>query len=481
MLAPNFQIDLHADGTATVRDVPIFTLCTYGDHVFGEAQIDAFVAYALKAQSGGHVFPVHIGHVGDDPQPAGAFTVTGKRMIRFRDRVQPGIVADVLLTNPDAVRRAQRNELLWRSVEIPVKGEPRIRSLALLDRHAPHLELPVMSVGACVANATKAAQNATWTLCANEPVLAFAAASESLHALMEPTVTAEAKAVEPAPAATKKPRLRWSSVKGTLTNLDTQEALALKDGAVETEVLRFEADGVEMGPGSLLEAVRKLNGEQLAEFHRSYVSFRAEIEAGGAPVTGGPASLLKDGGSTVTTPAPATAPVTPVAAPAPAPAPATTSDDAVLTLKAEVEALKLKDRQREESEKLTRAVDAAMAKIGADRGVKREDVLKFADGHADPVAAVMKFADAMVQHVPPRTARFGDVIDHAAGADAVPEAVLKFSAQGPAVGERAMQEYRRWQKQPESLRQRIPIERWLEIHPVTGDSAMFARDAQANG
>lgn len=422
-LAPNFTIEERQDGTAVVRDVPIFAVCEKAGVALDEAWLDRAIAYHDKAEKdGGHIPPMSIGHYGE-PEPAkaaGAFSAIRKAVVRSKGgQSVPGAVADLHLTSADAVARAKRGELLWRSPEVPLKdGKPetRFRSLALLDK-PPHNELPVLTLK---ASGKDAAAPAWSRLQDGAAVLALASTDESVVALIAPEATV---VQQPKP--------------GTLRRvLDAVVRFMAGDpAAVQGDALRLESEGGD-GPDGLLEKVKGLTAEALAKFHVGYVAFRAAVGAGGG--SGSLTNTLGDPGA------------------------ATMADDAkVVALSADVEALKLSLKQRDAKDALNLAVDAAHAKC-KDRGVSREDVLKFAESFpADPVKAAGAYADAIVAKVARKDASFTTLIEGvAAGEQAVPDAVLKFQNDG-AQFDAAKGHWKTWMAATAAKTTALSLDRWM--------------------
>lgn len=463
-LPANFTIEDHADGTATVRDVPIFAVCEKEGFTFDESWIDEAIQYHQAQEANKGASPAHVGHHGEpvEVKPAGAWINTRKAQIRGkRGEVKPGVIVDLLLTNADAVARAKRGELLWRSPEIPLaaaqrKAQPRFRSLALLDRNAPHNDdLPVLTVKpGGVSFENPASQSATWTLQDAGPVLAFSAHGESIIALMEPEAVTE-PAVTPSKPA--KMRMRFNASVGTLTNLDTNEVVSLKAGVGESDTLRFESEGGE-GPAGLLERVKGLTAEDLATFRKGLAVFLAEIGASsGAPITnqlgdvGGP--QMSDTNPTITPPA------TPKV------------DPEVVRLASEVETLKAKGAARERADALNAAADAAMVTLKG-RTLPADQRARFlAFGEKYGADAIKFHADELAKALPSSTASFIETIDGGArGPQAVPDEVLKFQDKGADAYEGAIRSWRRYEQVKAAGHTDLSLTRWLEVQSTAGFS-----------
>lgn len=432
-LAPNFEIVENADGSVVVRDVPIFAVTAKDGFNLDEAWLDRAIAYHDAAERDGqHVPPMSVGHYGETTAAtaAGAISAIRKSPVRSKGgQVVPGAIANLHFTNADAVKRARNRELLWRSPEVPVKDgkpEPKFRSLALLDR-PPHNELPVLTL----KPAAGAAQPA-WAMQSGGPVLAFASTAEAIVTLIDPETTV--------PAAAPKP--------GALRRvLDAVLGFATGDMTrVSGDALRLDSEGGD-GPDSLLEKVKGLTAEALAKFNAGYVTFRAAVGAGAG--SGSIESALGSPGS----------------------GGANMADDAkVVALSADVAALQLSLKNRDAKDALNAAVDAALAKC-ADRGVKREEIVKFAEQFpADPVKAAGVYADAMLAKVPRRDATFEDVIRGAAVDQVVPDAVLKFQNDGEKFNA-AKSAWATWRKCVDAGTTSLPLDRWLDARMNTNGFA----------
>lgn len=233
MIEPRFTLVDNGNGTWTVKDVPVFATCRYGTRDFSEAWVDEALANMTKEQESGHAFPMHIHHTTDKTavvEPAGAFKVTRKGPVSLRGEVKPGLIGDLTFTNKPAADRCKNFQLLWRSPEIPKEGPARLRSLALLDREAPHLPMEVLAVKEQAAKAGTKYEPApapTWTLAAGEPVHAFSdRGADAIFALME-----GATMPEPVVAAPAKPKYRRKA-DGTFVLLSpagTEEVIAFEE------------------------------------------------------------------------------------------------------------------------------------------------------------------------------------------------------------------------------------------------------------
>lgn len=131
-----------------IEDVPIFVECSRGENQFDSAWIAEAVRKARQAEEEGYLPPLHIRHHGDqdDVMRAGFFRIKGTQTIRFKGQARVGILADLIITDPQAAQDVIQHRLPYRSVEIHDVSDPGIGSLALLDHEAPYLELPMLFV-----------------------------------------------------------------------------------------------------------------------------------------------------------------------------------------------------------------------------------------------------------------------------------------------------------------------------------------------
>lgn len=481
----NFRSEVLPDGKVIVYDVPIFAVCEKQGIKFTEAWIDRAVAYHRKGERNGMAWPTHIHHTGEPDGrpvlPAGAWQNTRKQMVRTKDgELVPGVVVDLVFTDEDAARRAKLGQLLWRSPEIPLTaaiGEkaPRFKSLALLDRDAPHNDdLPLLTFrGSTIRFRKKVSRLVARASIGADPVVAFAETGDTLFALMEPTTMTKPKNAEDA-------QLRFED--------DADTGSDSGGGS--------EGGGSEGGGSSWkskLDALKscKIPVEDIPDVKAAIEEFTASLGGDGEdeePVMD--EALVED-----EAPAPdlddnVDGPADPMEDLAGAgdeedeeeiPLKDESPDivrlrDELLKLKADALAekkLRVQDRLEREYEK---AVDAAAAQLQR-KGVTREEIVAFASD--EPLArrakAVKKFAATMDEKLLDRDADFEDHIDfHQNGGQNVPDEVIKFQADGHEVYEGALHQYRMWKAQPEDRRERIPLARWLEINNPKGGNPHFA-------
>jgi hypothetical protein len=169
-----------ADGTLTIRDVPIFVECKRGDHDFDVTWIKAAVDCAMQAELEGYYPPLHVKHhdkiaLTDPVRAAGYFRITGTKRIVFKGEPKIAVLADLVITDATVGVDVLQKRLPYRSVEIFNADKPQLNSLALLDHEAPYLELPMLMVSSIIDNvqvATFKSEQRDWPaeLSPTEPV-----------------------------------------------------------------------------------------------------------------------------------------------------------------------------------------------------------------------------------------------------------------------------------------------------------------------
>jgi hypothetical protein len=149
---PRYRAEQAADGTWTIRDVPVF-----GEHTdrrsvpprsFGADFLRLALQRAQVRASEGYLPPLHLNHHGDADPVAFAGHVQLKRvgLLRHGGCVIQALFAD-LVGIPDAVyRRIAAGELPYRSIEIIDLATGEIDSLALLDHEVPYFRFPLLRV-----------------------------------------------------------------------------------------------------------------------------------------------------------------------------------------------------------------------------------------------------------------------------------------------------------------------------------------------
>lgn len=429
---PNFEIVDNPDGSCTVKDVPFFAVCEKAGLAFGEDWLDAAVAYHQADEANKSASPFHIQHhpaPGDigapRVKPGGMWTNTRKIPLRTRTGgTVPGAVADFLFTDREAANRAKLNQLLWRSAEIPKDavsgGQPRFRSIALLDRHAPHVtDLPVMTVrkSGKRSESDKASRADVWTRAEGDPVLAFHEDSDGFVVLMEPEAMPNTRAID---------GMTWSTAAGKGTITVGEKTLDFSGD----DLFRFMDEGEKSDDkpaDDTPDADSDGGGETKSVADVDFDSLTGTAEEWGAAVTTIEGIIAKLSGSDADEPADDGADEAPIDNQLGDVA-FSASDD-VVKLQADLEAMKAREAARDESAKTEAAYDKA-ADMVANRGKTREDVVKFAEGFDDPGAAAIKFAESIKAMVPARDATFEEVMGHAQGDQTVPDAVLKFQSEG---------------------------------------------------
>lgn len=157
-----YRAEQDADGTWTIRDVPIFSEVTERYTRNGKkAQLPCTRDWLSKAvdraraqfEGSAYLAPLHVNHYGDDekvdragfflPTRVGEATVDGKRL--------PTIFADLLKIPATVYSKIKDLTLPYRSAETRLTGEPEVQSLALLSK-PPHFKYPLLTVGEERAN-----------------------------------------------------------------------------------------------------------------------------------------------------------------------------------------------------------------------------------------------------------------------------------------------------------------------------------------
>lgn len=139
-----------------VYDVPIFSECTLGGHLFDAAWIHAAFANTARLNAEGYAGPLHERHHGDGldggggVRGAGDFVVTRVGPMAVDGGTRETIFATLRFTDPAQAAEAERGAFLWRSIEItPNDFElQRLSSVALLRHEPPWLKFPNMRLRA---------------------------------------------------------------------------------------------------------------------------------------------------------------------------------------------------------------------------------------------------------------------------------------------------------------------------------------------
>lgn len=149
--APGYRAT-RSGGDLVIHGVPIFVECSRGDVCFDGPWIAAAVARAKQSESEGYLPPLHIRHhepstdANNAVRAAGYFRITGTSPITFKGNRTTAVIADLIITDPDAQAEVLARRLPYRSVEIFDIERPSLDGLALLDHEAPFLELPMLMV-----------------------------------------------------------------------------------------------------------------------------------------------------------------------------------------------------------------------------------------------------------------------------------------------------------------------------------------------
>lgn len=157
-----YRAEQDADGTWTIRDVPIFSEVTERYTRNGKkAQLPCTREWLSKAvdrakaafDGSSYLAPLHVNHFGDSekveragfflPTRVGEATVDGQRL--------PTVFADLLKIPAAVYAKIKDLTLPYRSAETRLTGAPEIQSLALLSK-PPHFKYPLLTVGEERAN-----------------------------------------------------------------------------------------------------------------------------------------------------------------------------------------------------------------------------------------------------------------------------------------------------------------------------------------
>ena len=182
-----YRATKNADGTMTIHDVPIFCECSRrrqdGElQVFDRDWIQAAVARAQQAETEGYLAPMHIRHhkpgggEGEGVKASGHFKVTGTSIVTLKGKRRLAVMADLIVTCPEAEAEVLAKRLPYRSVEIFNVDEPNFDGLALLDHEAPFLELPMTMIASVEEQEQGQVFESPWELSsrrsADEPMVA---------------------------------------------------------------------------------------------------------------------------------------------------------------------------------------------------------------------------------------------------------------------------------------------------------------------
>lgn len=420
-ILPRFTMLDNGNGTWTVKDVPVFAACRFGPKDFDEAWVDRALANMLKEQESGHAFPMHIHHTTDPTavvEPAGAFKVTRKGPVRLRGTTAPGLIGDLTFTSPDAAKRCENFQLLWRSPEIKPTGPERLRSLALLDREPPHLPMEVLAVRK--EKAANAAPAPTWTLAEGGTVFAFSERGESIYALMEPQTMA---ATDPV-AAPAKPKYRRKA-DGTFVLLNAsgaEEVIAFEEEKKDPPAAEPKKDDAPKGDGppkadgegggkcdpvkTLLDKIKEM--ELTREQHKALEAGIAEIfKDEGAGVSDAPGDVsMKESDAVVKL------------------------REQVLESTSRLTALEVANKAAAEEKKRKDAVAKGVARLAGRQtpSTLEADLISMAE--AQGVEGVERTVALLEKSLPPRVNTLADAL-RGEPTDGTPAEVLAFHAKGP--------------------------------------------------
>ena len=454
MLPKNFTAEEQGDGTVIVRGVPIFAECSKAGFDFGDEWISLAVDYHRSLEDVGNVSPVVIQHFDNKEGlrvlPAGAWTNTRKGTIRTKDgRTVPAVLVDLVFTDHEAWARAKKNQLMWRSPEIPVKaatGElrPHFKCLSLLDRHKPHNDdLPAMSFSDGSVGSVRFQKQApgalSWDTQDAGPVVAFASGPDSIVVLMEPEAMPEDIKLEDELKDDDAPK--------------TDDAPKSDDGPPKEKSSGWKA---------ALDALKAvdLTAEEIPEVVAAITEFATSLEA---PAEGGEEPMPEPMDDTPIEDGPADPTEMPLA-----------DSEAVISLASDNAILKKRLDAMDAEKARDAAVDGVMPQVEP-RGFTREEMISFADTHgADALAA---HAAQIVAKIPVGYgATFQEVMDANDASQHVPDAVLKFQSEGPEAYEWAQRQAQAFDRaKAQNTTSVATLDRWLEVNKPGGD---FVRGPQ---
>lgn len=179
-----------ADGSWTVRDVPIFAQhevpLADGKRTakVDAAWLQAAVEKSRERESGDkYLAPVHVRHHGgaQPTEPAGFFRPTRVGQMQYEGRKVAVLFADLVGVPDVTYQEMKLGRLPYRSVEVHDIGKPEVNSLALLQDEVPFFRLPMLTIGAERPSVTTSV-----AACAVKyaPMLAFAEAGPAAGAYL---------------------------------------------------------------------------------------------------------------------------------------------------------------------------------------------------------------------------------------------------------------------------------------------------------
>lgn len=137
----------NADGTFTIRDVPIFGTLARGAKgapaPITREWLDACLSAHRSDESTGYVPPVKLSH-GAGEKPLGFFRLTRVGTTQHDGEEMPTLFGDLVVPAEEFAAFAA-GRYPFRSVEIGDWNDPRITQLAILDKSAPYFRFPRMA------------------------------------------------------------------------------------------------------------------------------------------------------------------------------------------------------------------------------------------------------------------------------------------------------------------------------------------------
>lgn len=202
-----------SDGTWTIKDVPVFTthereVVVPGDRGPEKRRVTVDRDWLDKAVSRGqsryakdrHLAPTTIRHNGGlfPAEPAGVFLPTRVAEMEYEGERRPWIFGDIGKIPQRVYEQVRAFQLLFRSPETTVKGDPEILALSLLPTETPYFRGPMTTVG----TEMPADRRVTLQTRRGQPILAYSADDDRATFLVRPPMP---EAVPTTAAASEKP------------------------------------------------------------------------------------------------------------------------------------------------------------------------------------------------------------------------------------------------------------------------------------
>lgn len=156
---PGFTATENADGTFTIKNVPVFVEHTVrtpdGEVRIGSSWMDrAIMRSERRFKEDAYLAPLHVNHhgTGREVRRAGFFRPRSRQIMTFEGRELSVLFADLVAIQPDVFKEIESGRLPYRSVEIhrinPADGEAggELDSCALMADEVPFFRLPILRV-----------------------------------------------------------------------------------------------------------------------------------------------------------------------------------------------------------------------------------------------------------------------------------------------------------------------------------------------